>query len=146
VNPYGWTKLMGEHSIKDYAQAYGLKYAILRYFNAAGCDPDGQLEERHAPETHLIPLAIMAALKVGDPLSVFGTDYPTPDGTAVRDYVHVSDLARAHLLALRHIVAGGESLSVNLGTGIGFSVRQIIAAVENLSGLKVPWTSAPRRP
>lgn len=146
VNPYGWTKLMGERAIKDYAQAYGLKFAILRYFNAVGCDPDGDLEERHAPETHLMPLTILAALGKGDPLRIFGVDYPTDDGTAVRDYVHVSDLATAHLLALRHILAGGESLSLNLGTGKGFSVRQIISEVERISGLTVPWTEAARRP
>ena len=146
VNPYGWTKLMGEQAIKSYAQAYGLNYAILRYFNAAGCDPECQLEERHTPETHLIPLTILAALKKGNPLSVFGTDYPTEDGSAIRDYVHVSDLATAHLLALRHSLRGGDSLSLNLGTGKGLSVRQIIAAVERLSDLQVPWVSAPRRP
>ena len=146
INPYGWTKLMGERAIKDYAQAYGLRFAILRYFNAAGCDPDGQLEERHNPETHLIPLTVLAALGKGDPLKVFGVDYPTNDGTAVRDYVHVSDLAMAHLLALRHILEGRESLSLNLGTGKGLSVRQIICEVERISGLTVPWIAAPRRP
>jgi UDP-arabinose 4-epimerase len=145
VNPYGWTKLLGERAIADYAQAYGLHFAVLRYFNAAGADSEGELLERHSPETHLIPLTLMAATGNGPPLKVFGTNYATPDGTAVRDYVHVSDLALAHLAALRHLMQRNSSIALNLGTGTGYSVREIIAAVERKSGKAVPWIAAPPR-
>jgi UDP-glucose-4-epimerase GalE len=145
INPYGDTKFFVERVLRSYGDAYGLRWAALRYFNAAGADPDGELGEDHAPESHLIPLAIAAALG-GKPLHLFGTDYPTPDGTAVRDYVHVADLASAHLLALRHLAAGGESFAANVGTGRGHSVREVIEAVERVSGRPVPRTEAPRRP
>jgi UDP-arabinose 4-epimerase len=144
LNPYGDTKFFVERVLRWYGDAYGLRWAALRYFNAAGADPDGELGEDHGPESHLIPLAIAAALG-GQPLKLFGTDYPTPDGTAVRDYVHVADLAAAHLLALRHLAAGKESFIANVGTGRGHSVRAVIEAVERVSGLKVPYSEAPRR-
>ena len=145
VNPYGESKLAVERALAAYETAHGLRWAALRYFNAAGCDPDGQIGEAHAPESHLIPLAIAAALGQRGPLQVFGTDYPTPDGTAVRDYVHVLDLADAHLLALRHLAQDRGSFAANLGTGRGHSVSEVIAAIERLSGRPVPRTLAPRR-
>ncbi len=146
INPYGRTKLICEHMLKDHAEAYGMRYAILRYFNAAGADPAGELGERHAPETHLIPLALMAAAGTGPAITVFGTDYPTPDGTCIRDYIHVADLACAHVMALSHLKAGAESLAVNLGTGIGVSIRDILAAIKDLTGKPVPAIFAARRP
>lgn len=145
VNPYGESKLMVEKILQWYQGAYGLRFAALRYFNAAGADPDGELGEEHDPETHLIPLAIDAALGRGSELSIFGTDYPTPDGTAVRDYIHVADLADAHILALQHLTGGGTSLKLNLGTGQGHSVREVITAVEKISGRKVPARETGRR-
>ena len=145
VNPYGRTKFMMEQAIADYAAAYGLKYVALRYFNAAGADPDGEIGERHDPETHLIPLAIGAALGKRAPLNVFGDDYPTPDGTCLRDYVHVSDLAQGHLLALKYLERGGNSAAFNLGNGKGFSVLEILRTIEKVSGRKVPYRIAPRR-
>jgi len=123
-----------------------LRWAALRYFNAAGADPDGQIGEDHAPESHLIPIAIKAALGLRDPLQLFGTDYPTPDGTALRDYIHVVDLANAHILALRHLAAGKGSFTANIGTGNGHSVREVIAAVEKISGRRVPHQEVARRP
>lgn len=146
INPYGRTKFIVEQVLADYANAYGSRYAALRYFNAAGADPDGELGERHDPETHLIPLAILAAAGRREALEVFGDDYDTPDGTCIRDYVHVTDLARAHVLALRHLLDGGDSLAVNLGSGNGTSIREVIAAVERVTGRKVPHTIRPRRP
>lgn len=145
INPYGRTKLICEDMICDHAAAHGLRYAILRYFNACGADPGGRLRERHDPETHLIPLALMAAAGEHPPLSVFGTDYDTPDGTCVRDYIHVSDLARAHVLAAKSLQQGGENLALNLGSGTGYSILEIIAAIEAVTGRKVPWHAAPRR-
>ena len=145
VNPYGRSKLMIEAILADYGAAYGLRHMSLRYFNAAGADPDGELGEDHDPETHLVPLAIGAALGTRGPLRVFGTDYPTPDGTCVRDYVHVTDLARAHVLALGHLEGGGAPGMLNLGTGRGNSVREVLGAVERASGRPVPWEAAPRR-
>jgi len=145
VNPYGESKLAVERALAAYETAHVLRWAALRYFNAAGCDPDGQIGEAQAPESHLIPLAIAAALGQRGPLQVFGTDYPTPDGTAVRDYVHVLDLADAHLLALRHLAQDRGSFAANLGTGRGHSVSEVIAAIERLSGRPVPRTLAPRR-
>ena len=146
INPYGSSKLMGERMIADFRSAHGIRAIALRYFNAAGADPDGELGERHEPETHLIPLALDAAAG-GRELSVFGDDYPTADGTCVRDYIHVSDLARAHVAALDLLEQKGEApAALNLGTGIGISVRQIIAAVEQATGCKVPHRIAPRRP
>ena len=146
VNPYGRTKLVGEMMIRDQAAAYGLRPVLLRYFNAAGADPEGELAERHDPETRLIPLALRAAAGSAPPLRIMGTDYPTPDGTCIRDYIHVTDLAEAHLLALRHLQSGGGALALNLGTGQGLSVREVCAAVERVTGRPVPVTEGPRRP
>lgn len=145
VNPYGASKLFVEQMLRWSADAYGLQYAALRYFNAAGADAGGELGELHDPETHLIPLAIHAALGRGPRLQILGTDYPTPDGTAVRDYVHVTDLARAHLAALRYLELGGASDAFNLGTGKGTSVKQVMAAVERATGRAVPHQDRPRR-
>jgi UDP-arabinose 4-epimerase len=144
ASPYAESKLAVEKVLRWYGSAYGLGSASLRYFNAAGADPEGELGEDHPGESHLIPLAIRAALG-GKPLRVFGTDYPTPDGTAIRDYVHVMDLGDAHLRALRHLLAGGESLTLNLGTGRGHSVREVIQAVEREAGCTVPAEYGPRR-
>jgi len=146
INPYGRTKLMGEWMIRDQAAAHGLRFAILRYFNAAGADPEGELSERHDPETRLIPLALMAAAGTHPPLKVLGTDYDTADGTCIRDYIHVTDLADAHLRALRHLEAGGAELVLNLGTGQGRSIRDVCAAVARVTGRAVPVEDAPRRP
>ncbi len=145
VNPYGRSKLAIEHMLGDYEKAYGTQYAALRYFNAAGADPDGEIGENHDPEPHLIPRAILAALGEINDFRIFGTDYPTPDGTAIRDYIHVTDLAEAHVQALRHLMATPGSLKLNLGVGRGFSVREIVAAVEEVTGLKVPFATAGRR-
>ena len=145
VNPYGESKLAVERILHWYGKAHGLRYAALRYFNAAGADPDGEVGEDHAPESHLIPLAIEAALGGGKTLQMFGTDYATPDGTAVRDYIHVADLADAHVLALAALAKGTPSLRLNLGTGRGHSVREVIAAVERVSGRKVPVKEVGRR-
>jgi UDP-arabinose 4-epimerase len=145
VSPYGETKLMVERILGWYNQAYGMEAACLRYFNAAGADQEGELGEMHAPETHLIPLTILAARGAIESLSVFGTDYETPDGTAIRDYLHVSDIAEAHVLALEYLLNGGRSVDVNLGTGTGFSVFDVIHAVEAVSGCKVPVKLSARR-
>ncbi|SFJ22264.1 UDP-L-arabinose 4-epimerase [Celeribacter neptunius] len=145
INPYGRTKLVSEWMLRDAAAASDLRYAALRYFNAAGADSEAEIGERHLPETHLIPLALMAAFGSAPPLKLFGTDYDTPDGTCIRDYIHVEDLARAHLLALSHLESGGDSLAVNLGTGTGASVREVIDAVTAVSGRSVPYELAPRR-
>ena len=146
VSPYGRTKLTVERALSDYDVAYGLRSVRLRYFNACGCDPDGEIGESHDPETHLIPRAILAAMGRIAELTIFGDDYRTPDGTAIRDYVHVRDLADAHVAAVRLLLDGGESISVNLGTGSGFSVREIVDAVERVTDLEVPCRLAPRRP
>jgi len=146
VNPYGESKLAVEKILGWYQKAYAIRFAALRYFNAAGADPDGEIGEDHDPETHLIPLAIEAALGRGKELQIFGTDYPTPDGTAVRDYIHVTDLAEAHLLALARLTAGATDLRLNLGTGQGHSVREVLGAVEKISGRKVPAREVGRRP
>ncbi len=145
TTPYGVSKLVVEHMLRDFSMAYGVGYVCLRYFNAAGADPDGEIGESHRPETHVIPLAIETALGGRSHFEIFGTDYPTPDGTAVRDFVHVSDLAAAHLSALRHLSEGGGSAALNLGTGRGHSVKQIVATVERLSGRKVPVREGSRR-
>lgn len=145
VNPYGHTKLAVEHMLADCARANALSYVALRYFNAAGADRDGEIGEDHSPETHLIPLAIEAALAPVRPLSVFGLDYDTHDGAAVRDYVHVEDLARAHVAALDYLINDGKPVALNIGTGKGASVLEVLAAVERQSGRKVPWEPAPRR-
>ena len=144
INPYGRTKLICEMMLRDHAAAHGLHFAALRYFNAAGADPQGELGEHHDPETHLIPLALRAAAGKA-PLQVFGTDYPTPDGTCIRDYIHVTDLARAHVLALRHLLDAGESLSISLGTGRGVSVREIICAIEAMTARPLPVIIGPRQ-
>ncbi len=145
VNPYGWSKLMSEQFIRDYARAYRLRYATLRYFNAAGADREGEIGEHHDPETHLIPLAIGAALDHARSLAIYGTDYPTPDGTAVRDYVHVDDLAEVHVLALRALVSGRPSMELNVGTGHGYSVREVVREVERATGSRIDARTAPRR-
>lgn len=145
INPYGRSKLICEWMLADAAAASGLRYVALRYFNAAGADPQGQIGERHTPETHLVPLALMAASGQAGPLRVFGTDYPTPDGTCIRDYIHVTDLARAHVLALGYLAAGGASVALNLGTGRGASVREVVQAVERVTGRTVPLIACPRR-
>jgi UDP-arabinose 4-epimerase len=129
INPYGWSKMIIERMLEDYGRAYGTASVSLRYFNAAGCDPDGEIGERHEPETHAVPLLIEAARNQDRPFTVFGTDFPTPDGSAIRDYVHVSDLARAHLLAGEMLVAGAGTHVFNLGTGVGTSVFKLIEAV-----------------
>jgi UDP-arabinose 4-epimerase len=145
VNPYGETKLAIERALAWYAGAYGIRYAALRYFNAAGADLEGEIGENHDPETHVIPLAIRAALGQAGPISVFGTDYPTADGSAVRDYIHVTDLADAHVRAADYLAKGGKSAAINLGTGSGTSVLELIASIERISGRKVPHNLAPRR-
>lgn len=145
INPYGRSKWIIEQLLQDYELAYGLQSVCLRYFNAAGAQPDASLGERHAPETHLIPLAILAALGQSGALKVFGSDYSTPDGTCVRDYVHVCDLASAHLLALEHLRAGGSSLRLNLGNESGYSVKQVLASVEEVVGKAVPHDVVGRR-
>lgn len=145
VNPYGESKLMVEKILRWYGEAYGLKSVALRYFNAAGADPDGEIGEDHDPETHLIPLVIDAARGMRPPVRVFGTDYPTPDGTAIRDYIHVTDLATAHVGALDYLKKGGATTAINLGTGVGRSVREVIQTVETVSGRTVPTEMSPRR-
>jgi UDP-glucose 4-epimerase len=145
INPYGRSKLMVEWILADCDRAWGLRSACLRYFNASGCSPDGKIGEDHNPETHLIPRVMMAVTGEIEYLEVFGTDYNTPDGTCIRDYIHVEDLADAHARALDHLAAGGESVRCNLGTGVGVSVKQIIAAVEEVSGTAVPLKYGPRR-
>lgn len=145
INPYGFTKLVCERMIDDYASAHGLKSIKLRYFNASGADPDGEIGEDHEPETHLIPLVLDAAMGRRPAISVFGSDYPTPDGTAVRDYIHVTDLASAHVAAVARLAAGGDSLALNLGTGTGVSVAEILAAAGNVTGLKIPAEYEQRR-
>jgi UDP-glucose 4-epimerase len=144
INPYGQGKLIVEMALADYARAYQLGFAALRYFNAAGASADGALGEDHDPETHLIPLAIDAALGHIPKLSIFGTDYPTPDGTCIRDYIHVSDLAEAHLLALEKLTPG-QALHYNLGTGVGNSIREVLNAVKQVGGKAVPVALGPRR-
>ena len=145
TNPYGDTKLAGEKMIANAGRAHGLRAVCLRYFNAAGADPEGRLGERHDPESHLIPLALAAAAGQGDGLTLNGTDYPTPDGTCIRDYIHVADLADAHVKAMEYLAAGNSSRSFNLGNGNGWSVRQVIDAVERVTGCSVPLTLGPRR-
>ncbi len=145
INPYGKTKFMIEQILKDYDLAYGLKYVALRYFNASGADFDGELGELHDPETHLIPLAIKAAYESDYVLTVFGDDYDTYDGTCIRDYIHVYDLALAHKLALEYLGSGGSSECFNLGNSVGFSVRDVINEIEKLSGQKVKYKIGSRR-
>jgi UDP-glucose-4-epimerase GalE len=144
INPYGRTKLAVELAFADYAAAYGLGYAALRYFNAAGAAPDGSIGEDHNPETHLIPLVLLTALGRRPHIEVFGTDYPTPDGTCIRDYIHVDDLAEAHLLALERLEPG-QALKYNLGIGRGYSVREVIRTAEEVTGKAVAVKEGPRR-
>ena len=145
INPYGVSKLFFERALEAYDQAYGLRFASLRYFNAAGADEQGDIGEMHQPETHLIPLALEAAMGVRAVLDVFGADYPTPDGTCLRDYIHVNDLAEGHVAALRYLQEKDKSLAVNLGTGRGTSVNEILDAVEKVTGSKVSKRIVPRR-
>ena len=145
INPYGESKLFVERALHWYGHAYGIKWAALRYFNAAGADPEGELGEEHHPEPHLIPRVIQAALGELPHVEIFGTDYPTADGTAIRDYVHVTDLAAAHVLALNYLRKGGESTAINLGTGKGYSVEEVISTVERVTSCMVSVQKAPRR-
>lgn len=146
INPYGKSKLVVEQMFADFEVAHGLRSVPLRYFNAAGASPDGEIGERHDPETHLIPLALDAAAGKGPALTVFGEDYPTADGTCIRDFIHVGDLADAHVRALDYLAGGGATRAFNLGTGSGVSVRQILDAVERVTGRPVPHAIGPRRP
>jgi len=145
INPYGRSKLMIEQILEDYDRAYGIKSVNLRYFNAAGADPDGEIGERHNPETHLIPLTIYAALGVNEAIKIFGVDYPTRDGTCLRDYIHVSDLGDAHIKALELIEKNGRSESFNLGNGSGFTVKEVIDTVREVSGRNFKVTEVDRR-
>jgi len=145
INPYGRSKLMIEQILEDYDRAYGIKSVNLRYFNAAGADPDGEIGERHNPETHLIPLTIYAALGVNEDIKIFGVDYPTRDGTCLRDYIHVSDLGDAHIKALELIEKNGRSESFNLGNGSGFTVKEVIDTVREVSGRNFKVTEVDRR-
>ena len=145
VSPYGESKVMVETLLRWFDSIHGLRSVALRYFNACGADPGGEIGEEHEPETHLIPLVLRAAT-TGQPVTVFGEDYDTPDGTCIRDYIHVNDLARAHILAVEYLLGGGVSQVLNVGTGTGHSVREIIAAAEAVTGLRVPRVAGPRRP
>jgi len=145
INPYGFSKLVVERMLDDYTAAYGFSFAALRYFNAAGAAADGTIGEDHTPESHLIPIVLQVALGQRASISIFGDDYPTPDGTCIRDYVHVEDLASAHLAALERL-RSGKSIKVNLGTGRGYSVREVIDACRTFTGHAIPATIAPRRP
>ena len=143
VNPYGWTKLMVERVLETYDKAHGLRFVALRYFNAAGASE--HCGEDHEPETHLIPLVLKAALGKIPHVSIFGDDYDTPDGTAIRDYIHISDLSQAHMLALEHLRNGGASAFINLGNGSGYSVKEVVGAAHRVTGLEIPVQIAPRR-
>jgi UDP-glucose-4-epimerase GalE len=145
INPYGRSKLMVEYALTDFSAAYGLKSASLRYFNACGAHPSGEIGEMHDPEPHLIPRVLMAAKRTIDAVDVYGTDYRTADGTAIRDYIHVCDLADAHLAALRYLLAGGQTTALNLGTGRGHSVREVIDAAKRATRCDIPVRYAPRR-
>jgi UDP-glucose 4-epimerase len=145
INPYGAGKLAVERILQDYDAAYGLKSVIFRYFNAAGADPDGQLGEDHQPETHLIPLVLQAAAGKRATVAIFGTDYDTPDGTCIRDYIHVADLAQAHILGLEYLLEHQDSQIFNLGNGSGFSVKQVIDTARSVTGRAVPFEECPRR-
>lgn len=145
VNPYGFTKRVVERMLADFSAAYGLRYVSLRYFNAAGAHPSGEIGECHEPETHLIPLVLQAALGKRSAIQIFGTDYDTSDGTCIRDYIHILDIADAHLLALDYLMAGGVSDVFNLGNGKGYSVREVIAVAEQVTGCQIPVTEAGRR-
>jgi UDP-glucose-4-epimerase GalE len=144
VNAYGETKVMVEKLLYWFDQIHGMKSVCLRYFNASGADPEGRSGEDHDPETHLIPL-LFRAIQTGKPVTIFGDDYDTPDGTCIRDYIHVTDLARAHIAAVEWLFAGGESKKYNAGTGHGFSVKEVLRAVEEVTGQKIPFKVGPRR-
>ena len=146
INPYGTSKLMSEWMLRDTAAAHGLRYVALRYFNVAGADPEARMGQRTPEATHLIKVACQAALGMRETITVFGTDYPTPDGTGIRDYIHVEDLASAHLAALRYLDGGGASTTLNVGYGKGASVREVLAVVEEVSGGRLPVEEGPRRP
>ena len=146
VNPYGFSKLVCERMLGDFGRAYGLKSARLRYFNAAGADPTGEIGEDHEPEAHLIPLVLDTALGRKASMQIYGTDYPTPDGTAIRDYVHVVDLARAHVLALEYLLKGGDTIAINLGSGRGTSVREVIDTARAVTGIAIDTKDVRRRP
>jgi len=145
VNPYGETKLAIERALHWYGEAYGSRSVSLRYFNAAGADREGEIGELHDPETHLVPLVLQTALGQRQHIDIYGTDYPTTDGSAIRDYIHVEDLAEAHLRALEYLFLGGETTALNLGTGCGHSVREVIAMAEAVCGRSISWREAPRR-
>ncbi len=146
INPYGATKLMIERVLQDFDRAYDFKSVCFRYFNAAGADPEGRLGEDHNPETHIIPLVLQTALGKRESVSIFGTDYPTPDGTCIRDYIHVADLAQAHVLGLDYLLKGGETTVFNLGNGNGFSVKEVIEAAQQITGRKIKTVECDRRP
>lgn len=146
INPYGHSKLMVEQILRDFDHAYGLRSVIFRYFNAAGADPQGQIGEDHHPETHLIPLVLLTALGQRQSIAIFGTDYDTPDGTCIRDYIHVTDLAEAHVLGLQYLQQGHPSNIFNLGNGNGFSVREVISIAETVTGRTIPVVESDRRP
>ena len=146
INPYGRSKLMVEQILADYGPAYGIQAMCLRYFNAAGADPDGEIGEDHDPETHLIPLVLEVAAGRRPSVDINGSDYPTRDGTCVRDFIHVTDLAQAHFLGVRHLVAGKPAVNLNLGNGTGYSVREVIDAAERVTGKKIAVVQRPRRP
>ncbi len=146
VNPYGWSKLVVEKAIEDFSRAYGLRYAILRYFNAAGADPLGRIGESHEPETHLIPLVLMAASGRRSHITIYGTDYPTPDGTAIRDYIHVEDLSELHILAMNYIMESEDNLVINCGYGKGYSVREVIDTAKKVTGRDFRVEEGDRRP
>jgi UDP-glucose 4-epimerase len=145
INPYGASKLMVERMLADFSKAYGLNYVCFRYFNAAGADPQGQLGEDHHPETHLIPLVLLTALGKREYISIWGSDYPTPDGTCIRDYIHVEDLGNAHVLGLEYLLNGGKSEIFNLGNGNGFSVKEVIAMAGEVTGKEIKVKLGDRR-
>lgn len=146
INPYGKAKLMVEQVLDDYSHAYGLKYVLLRYFNAAGADPEAEIGELHNPETHLIPLIMDVASDIREKIQIYGTDYPTPDGTCIRDYIHVVDLADAHIKALEYLQGNGESDAFNLGNGQGFSVKHVIETAKKITGKEIKAEEVERRP
>ena len=146
INPYGMSKLMVEHILDDFDRAYGLRSVRFRYFNAAGADPQGRLGEDHTPETHLIPLILLTALGKRESISIYGTDYDTPDGTCIRDFIHVTDLAQAHVLGLEYLFKGGNTEVFNLGNAQGFSIKEVIEAACTVTGCSIPVTLAERRP
>ncbi len=146
ISPYGRTKLVIEWMLEDFRVAYGLKYINLRYFNAAGADPEGEVGEWHEPETHLIPNILLSLLRKSKSLEIYGNDYPTPDGTCIRDYIHIHDLCSAHMLALDYLLDGGEPASFNLGNGEGYSILDIIRATEKVTGMRVKYEYRDRRP